>query len=312
MTATVIPIVDEQQWLAERARDVTSTEVPALYGLSPYLTAFELWHQKRGRFVEARSPDNRIRWGNRLQDAIAAGVAEDRGWKAKRLNVYMRVAGLRLGSSFDFEIEDPKRGRGLMEIKNVDALVFRDEWLDTEAGIEGPQHIELQVQNEMEVAEAGWCALVALVGGNDAKVTIRERDRAIGQSIRQHVGDFWQSIEDGAAPRPDYKLDAEFLCRLHGRANAGEVIDADPGVQDLLARYVRLGTLAMDREMLKAQVLERIGTASKVRTPFGTLVCCEVAATRGAEITADMVGQRTGARAGYRMFRFTESQRTNQ
>lgn len=34
MSTTTIEIVTEQQWLAERAKDVTSTEVAALYGLT--------------------------------------------------------------------------------------------------------------------------------------------------------------------------------------------------------------------------------------------------------------------------------------
>lgn len=32
----------EEAWLAARKRDVTSTESAALFGMSPYLTAFEL------------------------------------------------------------------------------------------------------------------------------------------------------------------------------------------------------------------------------------------------------------------------------
>lgn len=315
VSAITIPIVTEQQWLAERTRDVTSTEVAALYGLSPYLTHFELWHQKRDGFIEERRAGQRIHWGNRLQDAIAAGVAEDRGWSVRRLNVYMRDEQDRLGSSFDFEVlaggELVPGGDGnpLLEIKNVDNMVFRDEWIDGDAGIEAPQHIELQVQVQMEVANRPWCALVALVGGNDAKVTIRMRDRQIGQDIRRHVRDFWRSIDAGAPPTPDYRQDAEFLCRLHGRADANLTVDADAETADLIARYVAIGEIAKEREAIKAQVFERVGKASRVRTQFGSLACGEVKANPGTEITPDMVGQRTGARAGFRMFRFTETKK---
>lgn len=316
MTTTTHPITDRDQWLAQRAQDITSTEIAALYGLSPYVTEFELWHQKRDRFVEERRADQRIRWGTRLQDAIAAGIAEERGWSVRRMNVYMRDEQDRLGSSFDFEVlaggdlaVPGGAGNPLLEIKNVDDLVFRDEWIDGERGIEAPQHIELQVQVQMEVANRPWCALVALVGGNDAKVTIRMRDREIGQDIRHHVRDFWRSIAAGTPPKPDYRLDAEFLCRLHGRADANLTIDADDETADLIARYAALTELAKERDAIKAQVFERVGKASRVRTKFGSLACGEVKANPGTEITPDMVGQRTGARAGFRMFRFTEAKK---
>jgi putative phage-type endonuclease len=290
MTATTIPITSREQWLAERAQDVTSTEVAALYGLSPYVTEFELWHRKRDRVVEETEPDERVRWGVRLQDAIAAGVAEDRNWKMRRLDVYMRDPEQQLGSSFDFEAVDPELGTGLAEIKNVDRSEFYDKWLDEPAGLQAPQHIELQAQVQMEVADLPWCAIVALIGGNDARVTVRMRDRQIGQHIRGKVRAFWCSVAAGTPPKPDYNLDAEFLCRLHGRADRGVTITADAELEQWLARYVAIGEIEKERKALKARVFERT-TASRIVTPFGTFSCGEVAATED--------------RSAFRQLRFT-------
>lgn len=290
MTATVIPIRSREQWLAERTQDVTSTEVAALYGLSPYITEFELWHRKRDRVVEDSEPDERVRWGIRLQDAIAAGVAEDRGWKIQRLDVYMRDPVDRLGSSFDFEAIDPDLGKGIAEIKNVDRAEFYDKWLDKPEGLEAPQHIELQAQVQIEVADVPWCAIVALVGGNDARVTVRMRDREIGQHIRQRVRAFWKSIADGTPPKPDYDADAEFLCRLHGRADKGVEITADAELEQWLARYVAVGEIAKERDALKARIFERT-TASRILTTFGSFATNEIAGSEG--------------RRGYRQLRFT-------
>lgn len=306
-TVTRIPFTSREHWLAERANDITSTEVSALYGLSPYVTHFELWHQKRDRYIEEFEPSDRMKWGTRLQDAIAEGVAEDMGWEAKRLDDYMRDPEDRIGSSFDFEVVSKDRGRGLMEIKNVDGLVFREKWIDEPGGVEGPQHIELQVQHQMEVADVPWCALVPLVGGNDARVVIRERDREIGRDIRKRVRAFWASIDANEPPKPDYSLDADFLCRLHGMADSSVEIDADPLVEQLLREYADLGGAEPRRKAIKAQVLELIGVAGKVRTSFGTLSCTETQASEGTLITPEMVGQRIGARRGFRQFRFTKS-----
>ena len=290
MTAIVIPITSRDQWLAERAKDVTSTEVAALFGLSPYVTEFELWHRKRDGVIEDHEPDERIRWGTRLQDAIAAGVAEDRKWHIRRIDEYMRDPSLRLGASFDFEAVDAELGRGLAEIKNVDRAEFYEKWADLPSGLEAPQHIELQAQVQMEVADAPWCAIVALVGGNDARVTVRMRDREIGQHIRRRVEAFWQSIDAGIPPKPNYDQDAEFLCRLHGRADKGVEIEADAELEQWLARYVAVGEIAKERDGLKARIFERT-TASRIKTTFGTFSCGEVAGSEG--------------RKGFRQLRFT-------
>ena len=146
MTTETIQIESREQWLQERTKDVTSTEVSALYGLSPYKTEFELFHEKRDGLVVNIQSNERMRWGNRLEAAIAHGAAEEMGWQIAKLNVYMRDIDARIGSSFDFEIKSSSQGPGILEIKNVDWLQYQRNWIDDGAGnIEAPEHIELQI-----------------------------------------------------------------------------------------------------------------------------------------------------------------------
>ena len=50
-TIEKIEFVNTESWLQERMKDITSTEVSALYGLSPYLTEYELFHTKKDGVV---------------------------------------------------------------------------------------------------------------------------------------------------------------------------------------------------------------------------------------------------------------------
>ena len=310
MSIETIKIESQDQWLQERTKDVTSTEVSALYGLSPYLSEFELFHQKRDGVVVKIEPNERMRWGNRLEAAIAHGAAEDQGWEIDKLNVYMRDSAARIGSSFDFEIKSKSDGPGILVIKNVDWLQYNRNWIDDGNGnIEAPEHIELQIQHQMEVSGYAWCALVALVGGNEQKVVLRNRDREIGKDIRQRVGDFWQRIQNNTPPAADYTMDAEFMIKqLHNKAMDGLIAEADAALEDLIKQYVFVNKEASDLEKIKtqykAQILERIGQASKVVTSFGSLSTGEVKGRSGTLITADMVGTVIGATEGYRGFRF--------
>jgi len=286
MTIQRIEIESEKQWLAERAKDVTSTEVSALFGLSPYLTEFELFHQKRDSVTVKFEPNERMKWGNRLESAIAHGAAEDMGWDIAKFNVYMRDQAARIGSSFDFEIKSSANGPGILEVKNVDWVQYQKSWIDDGNGnIEAPEHIELQVQHQMEIADYNWCAIVALVGGNEQKIVLRNRDRDIGKSIRERTSEFWNRVQSNTAPSADYTR-----------------------LEDMIKQFEFVRREASDLDKIKdqkrAEILERIGRASKVLTSFGSLSTGQVKGRSGTLITPEMVGTVIGATEGYRSFRF--------
>ena len=133
MNATTITPKDEADWLAMRKQDVTSTESAALFGMSPYLTHFDLWHRKHSGNVPEFKTNERMKWGNRLESAIAHGIAEEQGWKVSPMKEYMRLPTSRIGSSFDFVITSLGEPVHL-EIKNVDYLAFRDGWIEHDDG----------------------------------------------------------------------------------------------------------------------------------------------------------------------------------
>ncbi len=310
MTIQTIEIQNQHQWLTERAKDVTSTEVSALFGLSPYLTEFELFHQKRDAVVVKIEPNERMKWGNRLESAIAQGAAEDMGWNIAKLNVYMRDQAARIGSSFDFEIKSSANGPGILEVKNVDWVQYQKNWIDDGNGnIEAPEHIELQVQHQMEISGFEWCAIVALVGGNEQKIVLRNRDRDIGKSIREKTGEFWNRVLQNQPPSADYTRDAEFIVKqLRRDAVEGLVAEADAELENMIRDYEFIHKEHADLEKLKiqrrAEILERIGHASKVLTSFGSLSTGQVKGRSGTLITPEMVGTVIGATEGYRNFRF--------
>lgn len=311
MTTEIIQITSEAQWLGERKKDITSTEISALYGLSPYKTEFELFHEKRDGVSVKFEANERMKWGNRLESAIAHGAAEEMGWSIAPLKVYMRDPELRMGSSFDFEILDSVKGKGILEVKNVDGLQYARNWLDDGAGnIEAPEHIELQIQHQMELTGYEWTALCLLVGGNTLKIVLRNRDKGIGADIRKKIAEFWAKVDANAAPNPDYSADAEFIIKqLRGDSIDGLVAESTPELDMLIERYHYLGQAIKEqtdiREATKAEILMAIGSASKVVSQLGTISCGTTKDSLGTQITADMVGTYYGARKGFRNFRFT-------
>jgi putative phage-type endonuclease len=316
MATEVIITRDEQHWLELRTKDLTSTDVAALFGLSPYKTAFELFHEKREGKVVKIAPNERMKWGNRFESAIAHGVAEDNQWTVQPLKAYMRDPILRIGSSFDFEITSLEHGKCILEIKNVDGIQYKRKWRDDGAGaIEAPEHIELQIQHQMMVSGYNACALVAMVGGNSPKITFRKFDADIGVAIARKAAAFWASIEANEPPSADYSRDADLIAQIYSQVNQGEVYDAwhDVELASLVSNY-QAATKSRDHfdEMatkFKAQIVERVKTAEKVVGDFGTINMSRTKDTAPTFITADMVGTSIGGRAGYRQFRFTPAKK---
>lgn len=301
MPTAILPAT-EQEWLKLRTQDVTSTETAALFGLSPYMSKFELWHRKASGEVPEFKTNERMVWGTRLQDVIARGIAEDQGWNVRKLNAYIRRDdGIRMGSSFDFEIVSHENGPGILEIKTVDTLAFRDGWLIDGDNIEAPEHIEIQLQHQLEVTGRRWGVIGALIGGNTVKLLHRERDREVGQLIVRHIEKFWMTVDAGTPPEPDYPRDADMVCKLNGYAEPGKVYDAtgDDEIASLTAEYsaasIREKEAKEDKDTARAKLLEKVGTAEKIILP-------------GYSISAGMIGPtiiETYERKGYRNFRVT-------
>jgi predicted phage-related endonuclease len=274
MTLDIIPITSREQWHAERAKDVTSTQVAALFDASPYLTHLELWHQKANGFYEEFVADDRVRWGDRLEAAIAAGVAEELKLACMRkVTDYRRAVAFRLGASYDFEALDAEGQCVLVEVKNVDSFEFREKWNGEGDSLMAPPHIELQVQTQLMLHPAKYAIIAVLVGGNTLHTLRRERDAELAEEIRNRVSAFWRSVEAHQPPPADYVRDADLLLSHVYSRTDGREIDATPEVEKLIEEWLYAKGWADNVRPLQAQIAERIGTASKVRMPSGLLSC---------------------------------------
>lgn len=295
---TVEPPSNEE-WLRQRARDITSTESAALFGLSPYTTPFELWHRKKNAQITEIEPNERMKWGTRLQDSIAAGLAEDHKWKIQRRTQYDRLVDERLGASYDFTIIGGDGGDGLLEIKNVDPLMLRDGWVDEGEDLEAPPHIEMQVQHQLLVSGLPYAYIGALVGGNRGVLIRREPAPKIMESILDRAAEFWKSIEDGIAPKPDFSRDSAFIARLYSSVKPGRVVNVekDAEVRELLELHKKY-TAARDagekgREEIKAKLFMKLGDAEKA---IGDGFSINLGTVKAARVEAF-------ERAAYRSFR---------
>lgn len=325
----------EDHWHSLRAQDLTSTDIAALFGMSPYATAIDVWHAKRDGIVETIEDNERMRWGRRLESVVAEGIAEDQGWSVRPFKEYGRLTEHRLGASFDYRVLatasaavwrtasgercsppvllGPSLYDGpddsVLEIKTVDALAFRNGW-DMEGDLlVAPAHIELQLQHQLLVSGLRVGYIGALVGGNTAQLIRREADDGVHAAILQRAAEFWQSIIAGTPPPITTADEARAYVRRQTTVEPGRLFDArgNPTVAALLQEYCQAradAQVATDAaDVAKARLLEVIGEAERVMFDGGTISCGYTAGSAGTTITAEMVGTTIGARTGFRNFR---------
>ena len=303
------------EWLTLRHKYVCSTDQAALHGLSPYQTAFELFHAKSAETYTEWEAGERAEWGIALEEAVARKVAEDQGVKVRKLSAFVSRDGTGMASSFDYEIVGLKeeyegtsalrvkyaeQGPGILEIKCVDWLVFKQSWPEYDDSREAPAHIEIQVQHQLHCIERQWAALGVLVGGNRLHLLTRDYDAEVAQSLEAATKRFWKDVAAKRAPPPVLPADAELIAAMYSFGDPDKVLDAQENMdvfalcEDYINAAAQQSAAEKTKTTAKAKLLMMIGDASKV-------IC-----GNGITISAGTVGEavvETYTRKAYRNFR---------
>lgn len=294
-------IPDEATWLEWRKHDLTSTQIPALFDLSPYHTRFELYHAKKNGLVLPFRENERMAKGKRIEGYAANEIAIAHGFAVSPANVYARIPELRMASSFDFFVYCPTRGKGILEIKAVDTFRHKANWKDDEI----PPHIELQARHQMFLADREWVMVAAFTSIYEHHEYLFTRDRAYDEGFIAEARRFWDDVDAGREPTPDFTRDGAVIARLHSELEedfADKTLDDD--FNETVAEYMRnkreADAFSAKADELKAKMLFQIG---EKRGAFSSRYKITAGMTNGSEgtlVTPEMVGERIGARAGYR------------
>lgn len=264
----IIKVIPETKnhWLELRHKNINSTEISSLFGCNPYISEYQLYIKKRNEADDILEENERMKWGNRLQDVIANGFAADNCVEIRPMNEYLYDEDLRIGSSFDYQIlgEEP----AILEIKNVDSLVYSNSWTEDEA----PPHIELQVQFQLLISGLKKAYICALVGGNKLQILEREYMPDVGNAILNKVKKFWARTE---APAPDFEKDSDFIKSIYQYAEPNKSIIASERIELLATAYrdlnEKIKTYEGSIDAIKAEMLTIISDAEKVKGSFFTI-----------------------------------------
>lgn len=231
------------EWHAQRSQGLGGSDAAAAVGLDPYRSPMALYLERIGEV--AGTPENdAMRWGRRLEAAIADEFAEQTG-----LGVYSPEAMLRhpehgwMLASPDRLLFEPETGPGrtvgLLEVKTAGAHLA-DVWDDGP-----PVRHQLQVQHYFAVTGLDRAHLAVLIGGRDYRTFELARDDETIDHLIALEAEFWARVVERRPPPVDGSpATSDALARLYERV--------EPDSQIVLPGYAR--DLLRDRAAAKQTV----------------------------------------------------------
>jgi predicted phage-related endonuclease len=277
MTWTLIEYATEADWLEARRRYITSSDVSAILGVSPYTDhgPFQVWLDKTGA-AAPRDPGKmrrRFEAGHRFEELHRQWFAEDTG-----LHPFRPAAGHYLvtnpalpwaACTPDLLVIEPE-AEGVVEGKSAGLF---DQPAYTESGAFLYANAQLHHGMNILEMERGWVATSFGVG-HAFQVYPVNRDPALSQLILDRCGEFAGYVERREPPPSSYIDGAEETKKAIARIfdqESGETIELEPdfrrSAERLLAIPSEIAALTAEQNVLKSELMLRMGSASIAKIP---------------------------------------------
>lgn len=285
MPIEVITPRDRAAWLKVRGRDITASTVGALFDAHEWMTVYELWALKSGRLPRDDEETPAIQRG-RLLEPVAVQLLRETypEWEITHNaaeNRYYRDPDARLGATPDVLVRDPRRGFGVVQIKSVEAGVYRRKWVAEDTGEpDPPLWISLQALLEAHLTGARWAAVAPLVVSHGIDMPLIDIDlshmRGVVDEITKRAAEFWQMVDEGREPVIDYARDGELIDRLYAVGDPREEVDltGDLSWLDTIEDVQRL------RAEIAAAEQEKASAEARIKAAMGTAEIAHVAGGR--------------------------------
>jgi putative phage-type endonuclease len=273
-------MMTREQWLEERSGFIGASEAAAVLGLDPRTSAMEVYARKRGVWGE-RDSTEAMQWGLILESPIAEEYAKRTGRTVTRNTTYeiARLPGYpHIACTPDAWIDDPVRGRGILQIKTTGA--WRES--DWKSGV--PDRVQVQVQQEILCCQVKWASVAALIGGQrlvcspidflDVELHEPFCDRVLIPALER----FWFNVKNGTPPAADNSDSCrKALGNLYPLDNGEEVILGDD-FHLLDERRCEIGAaleaLKTEKDGIDNKIRFAIGAATFGVLPSGTRYAC--------------------------------------
>jgi putative phage-type endonuclease len=267
--------MDRQEWLERRRKGIGGTDAAAILGLSKYRTPVDVWEEKTGRRPMELTETEPMKWGLRLEDAIAAAYSEQTGRRVRKTPLRRHPKHpIILGSPDRIVFGDIRYGpEKLLEIKTTrsdDDYAPRGGELDVEPEKRIPAMHYVQVQHYLGITGIGEADVAVLFGGSDFRIYPIPRDDAFIADLFDEVLEWWAEYVVADKEPPIGPDDGKYLARKYPRDTTEEIVATSEvalQIDALLALKDRIAVLERDSDELANGVKDYMGDAGRLVVP---------------------------------------------
>jgi putative phage-type endonuclease len=181
---------------ARKGLCITATEIAAVVGLSPWQSAYELWHKKAGLPTAPFTVTPEMRWGSRFEDDVAEEFTE----RHPEHPLLHTGTWRHRGREWQRATPDRLWDNRIVEIKTA---AHADEWGPNGSDI-FPVHYRCQITWQQDTLGLRAPArLAVLILPYDYREYVVEYDETDAQMLREAAERFLRSIRDGQPPDID-------------------------------------------------------------------------------------------------------------
>jgi putative phage-type endonuclease len=257
---------DTPEWHAARAGGIGASEIAAVVGLSPYVSAFHLWHMKKGN-LPSQAKSDAMDWGHRLEPVVRDW------WQERHPELWVGSTGTWAHSERPWQRVNPDgilypiEAGSVVSGARVALYEGKTSRFGDGFGPSGSDQIPLayrcQVQHSLDIFDLPRAYVAVLIGGNEPREYVIEADPADQAALREAGAKFWQSLQDNDEPPIDCSDSTyEAVRKMHD--------DIDPDAQhpldmDLWQKYLMHKVAANHHEAelqgVKSKILAAMSTA---------------------------------------------------
>lgn len=232
--------------IEDRTTGIGGSDAAAVCGLSRWKTPLSLWAEKTGQVITNDEPSLAKTLGTRLEEVVAELFTQETGKKVARVNeriVHPKYPFIHGRIDRRIILED-----AILECKTVSAWKAK-EW----EGEEIPHEYILQCYHYL-MLNSKWkrAYLAVLIGNQDFKYKVIERDDKVQGDLLAKEIDFWERfVIPKVMPAGISSKDAETLYTLYPVAVSGSETELSDEINQLIESR---SAMIQDIKSLEAQI----------------------------------------------------------
>jgi putative phage-type endonuclease len=246
---------NNSEWEQARTKGIGGTDIPVLFGLSPWKTPYELWCEKTNQtplLEENLEKAERLHWGRVMEPVIAEEYCRRRDVEV--IEVPMHQDGIYIANLDRVVLDSNGAPEGILECKTSSSTNL---WGACGSDVI-PPYYKAQVLWYLGLfPEMKWCDIAVLFNGNNFEIYRVYPDPEWFNSVAGIVADWWGEFVVGKTPPPSLsEQDARIQWK---QATAGRTKTATQGtlevVADLQEVKAQISSLKAEEQNLRDKLL---------------------------------------------------------